>query len=82
MKRRLFTLAAAGLLSLSMVGTVSAAPPGVEFRPAPNADSNANCVGVASASAIHNGQASTLGRNAAHGARGDEIKGIQEACPR
>lgn len=79
MKRKLAALLAAGLLLLS-AGTALADQPGVEFRPAPNADSSANCVGVASAAAIHNGQAPTLGENAAHGARGDEIKIFQATC--
>jgi len=76
--------AAASLMGLALAGPVGAEPPGVEFRPAPNADSNANCIGIASAVAIHNGQAGTLGQGGdpSHGARGDEIKAAhaQDDC--
>lgn len=82
MKHTLIAFATAGLIGLSLVGSAAAAPPGVEFRDAPNAGSKADCVGVASASAKHNGQAGTLGQGGdpSHGTRGDEIKAIHAAC--
>ena len=50
-------------------------------RPAPNAGSNANDVGIASASNTHNGHHYTLGAgglgDATKGLRGDEIKAFQ-----
>ena len=83
--RRRTSILAAGVLGIVLVtggGIAYADPPGTEFRPAPNAGSNANCVGLASAAAIHNGQFVTLGQGGdpSHGARGDEIKAIQAAC--
>jgi hypothetical protein len=74
----------AGAFGLSMVlgiGSAQAAPPGTEFRPSP-ANANANCVGLASSGATHNGQFTTLGQGGdpSHGARGDEIKGFQASC--
>jgi len=83
--RRIKLICAAGIVSAVLTGGAGvalAAPPGVEFRPAPNAGSNANCVGIASADATHNGQAVTLGQGGdpSHGARGDEIKAFQASC--
>ena len=76
-------IAATAALGLTLAAPALAAPPGVEFRTPPNAGSNANCVGLASAGATHNGQAATLGQGGdpSHGARGAEIKAIQAACP-
>ncbi|HEX2179084.1 MAG TPA: hypothetical protein VHL54_06130 [Actinomycetota bacterium] len=81
---RIKRVAAASVVGCLMTlgGVAHAAPPGPEFRPAPNAGSNANCVGIASAAATHNGQAPTLGQGGdpSHGTRGDEIKAFQAAC--
>ncbi len=78
MRRRLSVVLA---MAVMMVGGASAAfaePPGVEFRDGP-ASPDANCIGIASSDAIHNGQASTLGQGGdpSHGARGAEIKAAQ-----
>ncbi|HEX2052246.1 MAG TPA: hypothetical protein VHJ78_00785 [Actinomycetota bacterium] len=80
-RKRIAATAAVGVV-MSLGGVAHAAPPGTEFRPAPNAGSNANCVGLASAGATHNGQFVTLGQGGdpSHGARGDEIKAFQAAC--
>jgi hypothetical protein len=81
MRRRLTVmLATAMMLAMMVVGASAAfaAPPGVEFRDGP-ASPDANCIGIASSDAIHNGQASTLGQGGdpSHGARGAEIKAAQ-----
>jgi hypothetical protein len=81
MRRRLTVmLATAMMLAMMVVGAsaASAEPPGVEFRDGP-ASPDANCIGIASSDAIHNGQASTLGQGGdpSHGARGAEVKAAQ-----
>jgi len=48
----------------------------------PNPAQNGNCIAYYSSVVIHNGAASTLGQNATQGARGSEIKGLQQlTCP-
>ena len=81
--RRIIGIGVFGIVLAAGNGVASADPPGTEFRTPPNLGSNANCVGVASAAATHNGQHGTLGQGGdpSHGARGDEIKAIQAACP-
>ncbi len=84
--RRARTILAAGVFGIVLAGgsgVASADPPGIEVRPAPNAGSNANCLGLASAQVIHNGQYVTLGQGGdpSHGARGEEVKAFQAACP-
>ena len=77
MKRAIFSVVAGVTLLASTAGAAFADPPGVEFRPGEGAQSpNANCIGIASSEAIHNGQGSTLGQGGdpSHGARGAEIK--------
>jgi hypothetical protein len=80
MKRALITFGAAALLSISLVGGASAAA------------KSDNCIAIASSGVQHNGTdpGGTLGEgnNADggansgpnHGARGDEIKALQDAC--
>jgi hypothetical protein len=72
------TVVMAAMMAVS-AGAALADPPGVEFRNGPANELNANCIGIASSDAIHNGQAGTLGQGGdpSHGARGDEIKAAQ-----
>lgn len=80
MFRRVMLLVAVAVVMAAMMaasaGAAFAVPPGVEFRNGPANEENANCIGIASSDAIHNGQAATLGQGGdpSHGARGDEIK--------
>ena len=78
MRRRLSVVLAMAMMMLGGASVAFAEPPGVEFRDGP-ASPNANCIGIASSDAIHNGQASTLGQGGdpSHGARGAEIKAAQ-----
>lgn len=78
MKRIKLFFAVAAMIMMVSAGAAFAAPPSVEFRDGP-ANPNANCIGIASSDAIHNGQAATLGQGGdpSHGARGDEIKAAQ-----
>jgi hypothetical protein len=80
MKYKLLTLGAAALFAVSMAGGVSAAA------------KSDNCVAIASSGVQHNGThpGGTLGEGnnpdrgegsgPNHGARGDEIKRLQEEC--
>jgi hypothetical protein len=78
LRRKLTALTAMAAMMVVGVSAANAAPPGVEFRDGP-ASPNANCIGIGSSNAIHNGQASTLGQGGdpSHGARGAEIKAAQ-----
>jgi hypothetical protein len=76
MKRRLIIAGIAAALSLLPAAAVGAAAnPGNEQ----SANSN-NCIAEYSAQVTQNGQYPTLGSNAAHGVRGDEIKDLQASC--
>ena len=80
MKRTMMALAAAGILAISMAGAASAA-----------AESD-DCIGTISSGVQANGthEGGTLGEGnnvdggdnsgPHHGARGDEIKGLQDTC--
>ena len=83
MKRLRIAVVAVGLLALSATGTVMAADEDVLPNPGtPDTAHNGNCIAFYSAAVIHNGAASTLGQNAAQGARGTEIKNLQQTtCP-
>ena len=78
MRRRISVLLAMAVMMVVGAGAASAEPPGVQFRDGP-ANPNANCIGIASSDATHNGQASTLGQGGdpSHGTRGAEIKAAQ-----
>jgi len=78
MKRRLIIAGIAAALALLPAAAVSAdlgVNPGTEQ----SGNSN-NCIAIFSSFYTANGQAPTLGVNAAHGTRGDEIKGLQASC--
>lgn len=75
-------MVAGAALFAGTAGAALADPPGVQFRPGEGAQSEqANCIGIASSEAIHNGQAATLGQGGdpSHGARGAEIKAAHAA---
>ena len=77
---RLVVVAVMAALVAVLAVPAFADPPGVEFRvPGPANQEQANCIGIGSSDAIHNGQASTLGQGGdpSHGARGDEIQAAQ-----
>lgn len=77
-KRQVVAVMAAGVLALSAAGGAAAQ---VEPNPGtPQSVSSANCIAIFSSTVIRNGQAPTLGQNAAGGARGAEIKALQEVC--
>ena len=83
--RRLRTTAVATAL-LATIGTAGVAlADDADLRPNPgdpNPAPNGNCIAYYSSAVIHNGAASTLGQNAAQGARGQEIKDLQQlTCP-
>jgi hypothetical protein len=84
MKRlRTAVVATALLAAVGVVAPVMAADDDLGTNPGePNPAQNGNCIAYYSSAYIHNGAASTLGRNAAQGARGEEIKNLQQAaCP-
>ena len=85
MKRGIMAFTAATMLALSMAGTTLAADGN-------NAAKSENCIATASSGVQHNGThpGGTLGEGnnpdggensgPNHGARGDEIKGLQDTC--
>jgi hypothetical protein len=69
------------LVAGSLLGGAVGVSADVGVNPgSPQSANSGNCIAVYSSDAIHNGQAPTLGANAAHGARGDEIKADQATC--
>jgi hypothetical protein len=83
MKYKLLTLGAAALFAVSVAGGAAAADRN-------NAERSGNCIAVASSAVQHNGThpGGTLGEGnneegqtgPNHGARGDEIKALQDEC--
>lgn len=83
MKHLRMAVAMVVLAAISTAGTAIAADEDLRPNPGnPNPAQNGNCIAYYSSAVIHNGAASTLGKNAAQGARGSEIKDLQQlTCP-
>jgi hypothetical protein len=90
MKQRLFAALAASALLTATAGMVLADPISGPNPGNPQAANSNNCIAVFSSGVTANGQAAggTLGQGnntpgqtgPAHGARGEEIKGLQATC--
>lgn len=69
-----------GLVALMLAAAVPALAQVAPNPGTPQSAHSNNCIAIFASHATHNGQAPTLGSNAAHGARGQEIKALQAAC--